>query len=255
VEVITFNFEEQLQDILADRNLFGDFRNLVFNVGDEDKWLQYNNAAGTMFEVFDRMWYQKYAKLMVKDPTTEFCLFAGLYVDKSETVTYQQYSFEPLITFTPLLNNKCRNCITSPSVIALLSDLYAKSSEIKTSTRTKQANKGTSIHNYHKCFKVTLQSQSETQQRVGMHTFLRLGDDIREKMVLVPLAFILGDAKSQDTTTGRYGGHICKRKCCACNVAFEESDDPERVFQWVLCCLDWLAARHQVQTSTSHSNS
>jgi hypothetical protein len=59
VEVITFNFEEQLQDLLADHNLFGDLRNLVVNVGDEDKWLPYNNAAGTMFEVFDGMWYRK----------------------------------------------------------------------------------------------------------------------------------------------------------------------------------------------------
>jgi hypothetical protein len=35
VEVITFNFEEQLQDLLADHNLFGDLRNCVVNVGDE----------------------------------------------------------------------------------------------------------------------------------------------------------------------------------------------------------------------------
>jgi hypothetical protein len=197
------------------------------------KSLPYNNTAGTIFEVFDGLWYQKYAKLMVKDPATEFWLAVGLYVDKSETVTYQQYSFEPLIIFTPLLNNKCCNRITSCCVIALLPDLDAQSSAVKTSTRTKQANKGISICNYHKCLKVALQSLSETQQRGGMRTFLCLGDDVRERTVWVPLAFILGDAKSQDTITGRYGGHNCIRMCRVCYVSFEESDNPEHVCQWV----------------------
>jgi hypothetical protein len=125
VEVIMFKFEEQLQDLLADHNLFGDLGNLVVNIGDEDKWLPYNNTTGTMFEVFDGLWYQKYAKIMVKDPATEFCLTVALYVDTSETVTYQRYSFVPLIMSTPLLSNKCCNRKTPSRVIALLPDLDA----------------------------------------------------------------------------------------------------------------------------------
>jgi hypothetical protein len=58
--------------MLSDTNLFGDLDNLVINVGNEDKWLPYNNTSGTMFEVLDGRWYQKYGKFTVKDPKRNF---------------------------------------------------------------------------------------------------------------------------------------------------------------------------------------
>jgi hypothetical protein len=65
-----------------------------------------------------------------------------------------------------------------------------------------------------------------------MQTFLKLGDNMRERLLRVPLALVLGDAKSQDTITGRYGGHNCAQMCRACNVSFQEWDDPEHVCVW-----------------------
>jgi hypothetical protein len=49
---------------------------------------------------------------------------------------------------------------------------------------------------------------------------------VRYSNCLVPLAFILGDAKSQDTIVGRYGGHNCPRMFRSCDVSLEDSDNP-----------------------------
>jgi hypothetical protein len=178
-----------------------------------------------VFEVLDGLWYQIYDKFMVKDPSTEFCVSINLYVDRSETVTFQHYSFEPLIMICLLLNNKTRNRKTSSRVLALLPNLEGKSSAVKTSTRTKQSNKG--IHNYHKCLSVALESFKKVQCEGGMRMFLPLGDDVRIRLLRVPLAFVVRDVKSQDTITGRYGGNNCARMCRACNDSFIELDDPE----------------------------
>jgi hypothetical protein len=43
-------------------------------------------------------------------------------------------------------------------------------------------------------------------------------------MCRIPIAFVLGDAKSQDTICGRYGGHKCARMRRDCYVSFDESD-------------------------------
>ena len=65
VEVICFDFKKQVEDILADTELFGDERNLVINKSLDDsskKWLPYEKVGDSLFEVFDGEWYQRYAK-------------------------------------------------------------------------------------------------------------------------------------------------------------------------------------------------
>jgi hypothetical protein len=238
VDVITFDFSEQLIDLLNDISLFGDLDNLVINRSTENpmsKWLPYNRQdPNTVFEVLDGNWYQQYARHLVKDPSTEFCVPIGLYIDASETVVYQRYSFQPLIMFPLILNCKARNRITSSRVIALIPNLDAKSSAVKNATRMGgREYKGTSIRNYHQCMEAALQSLKDCQKSGGLRTFLRLGNDVSERLLKVPVAFILGDAKSQDHLAGRYGGHNTKRMCRACNVRFDNSDRASFKCKWV----------------------
>ena len=111
VEVICFDFETQLIDLLNDGTLFGDENNLVINKSTVDpnrKWLPYEKVDDEIFEVFDGDWYQSYAKKMIININKEFCCPIGLYIDASETVTYQRYSFQPLIMFPLILNNATR---------------------------------------------------------------------------------------------------------------------------------------------------
>ena len=65
VEVICFDFKKQVEELLADTELFGDKRNLVINKSLDDssqKWLPYEKVGDSLFEVFDGDWYQSYAK-------------------------------------------------------------------------------------------------------------------------------------------------------------------------------------------------
>jgi hypothetical protein len=238
VDVLTFDFSHQLIDLLNDDSLFGNLDNLVVNRSSENpnsKWLPYERKdPNAVFEVLDGNWYQKYARTLVQDPDSEFCVPIGLYIDASETVVYQRYSFQPLIMFPLLLNCKARNRITSSRVIALIPNLDAKSSAVKNATRMGgREYKGTSIRNYHQCMEAALQSLKDCQKRGGLKTFLRLGNDVSERVLKVPVAFILGDAKSQDHLAGRYGGHNTKRMCRACNVRFDNSDRASFKCKWI----------------------
>jgi hypothetical protein len=88
----------------------------------------------------------------------------------------------------------------------LIPNLDTKSSAVKQATRQGgQEFKGTSIRNYHACMDVALQSLKACQKRGGYRTFLQLGDEVSERLLKVPVAFILGDAKSQDHLAGRFG--------------------------------------------------
>jgi Plavaka transposase len=215
VEVVCFDFSEQLKDILSDNTLFGDLSNLVVNNGD-DKWHPFRNTTGNIHEVLDAKWYQEFVIPSVTNPNKQFAIPIGMYIDASETVTYQRYSFQPLMIFPLILNLKARNKNTSSRVIALIPDLEAKSS----------ADKGMSIQNYHKCIDVALQSLVKAQED-GVHCYVRLGNEIKFWECKVPLAFILGDAKSQDTLCGRYGGQNTSRMCRACNVSFDDCDNTD----------------------------
>lgn len=173
VEVITFDFKDQLEDLLSDQTLFGDLDNLVINKNHDpgSKWLPYNNIEGTMYEVLDGHWYQQYGRNCVKDATKEFCFPIGLYIDASETVTYGRYSFQPLIMFPLVLNLKTRNRNTASRVIALIPDLDAKSSAVKAANRAGgKANIGTSMRNYHQCMDVALNSLKTYQKQGGIIT-------------------------------------------------------------------------------------
>jgi hypothetical protein len=233
VEVITFDFEEQMLDLLADNDIFGDLDNLVVNDGKEEKWLPYENINNTRYEVFDGDFYQVHARMQITDPLTQFCFPWGFYMDRTESTIYQRYGVEPLMAFPLLANLSTRNRKSCSRVIALLPDLDAKSSAVKATNRGRQANKGMSLRNYHRCIEVALTSFKQAQQKGGVRAFLRLGSDVRERVLKIPVAFLLGDAKSQDAATGRYGGHNTNRMCRACKVTYQESNDPYHICEWV----------------------
>ena len=237
-EVITFDFKEQLIDILNDVEIFSNLDNLVINKDTNNpnkKWLPYEGRSdGQIFETLDGAWYQNYAKKTVIDTTKQFCVPIGLYIDASETVVYQRYSFQPLIMFPLILTCKTRNQPRCSRVLALIPDLEANSSAVKKHNKMGgRINKSLSIRNYHKCLSYALESLKIIQRNGGFNTFLRLGDDVQERMITVPVAFVLGDAKSQDTLTCRYGPHNTERMCRACHVSFQESDDITHQCKWV----------------------
>jgi hypothetical protein len=54
-QVVTFDFKSQLQDLLGDKQIWGDPDNLLINR--EDNFAPYCNESGTMDDVLDGSWY------------------------------------------------------------------------------------------------------------------------------------------------------------------------------------------------------
>ena len=169
---------------------------------------------------------------MIRNDSKEFYCPIGLYFDASETLTYQRYSFQPLIMFPLLLNNATRNTKASSRVLVLIPDMEASSSAVKVSSKQGGSfNQGTAIRSFHRVLDVALQSLKEAQKYGGFRSFLRLGNDVRQRILKVPVAFILADAKSQDQICSRYGAHNTNRMCRACHANFKDCEDYNHVCQ------------------------
>jgi hypothetical protein len=167
VEVVCFDFIEQLKDLLSDLELFGNTDNLVVNNNPnkpEEKWLPYVNKKTIVYEVLDGKWYQEYAIPLIQDSEKEFIIPIGFYIDASETVTYQRYSFQPLLMFPLILNLKSRSKPTSSRIIALIPDLEAKSSAVKIASKMTRRKSD-------QCLEVALQS-FKTAQMKGVNCFV-----------------------------------------------------------------------------------
>jgi hypothetical protein len=91
--------------------------NLVINKSGnpDDQWLPYKPVdPNKLYKTLDGSWYQKMVVTSITDTGKQLAVPIGLYIDASETVTYQQYSFQPLLMLPLLLNIKAcsqKNCI------------------------------------------------------------------------------------------------------------------------------------------------
>ena len=157
-----------------------------------------------------------------------------MYIDASETVTYQRYSFQPLVLFPFILYNATRNRKSSLRVLALIPDKEGSSTAVKVASRAgRNINHGTAIRNFHRVLDVALQSLKNAQKEGGIVAHLRLGNDVQQRLKMVLVAFVLGDAKSQDQLCARFATHNTKRMCGACHVSYKETDDVNHVCIWI----------------------
>jgi hypothetical protein len=75
---------------------------------------------------------------------------------------------------------------------------------------------------------VALASMQACQKAGGVVTFLMLEKHKQHMQLKLPLAFVLGDAKSS------YGGRNTKRICRACDVSFQQSGNVNYRCFWIL---------------------
>ena len=93
--------------------------------------------------------------------------------------------------------------------------------------------KGESTRNYHSQLNAILADVIAAQQGHDnrlCNVILNVGDEkLFVSRIYCPVLFVIGDNKSNDTLTARYGSHTSSvhRHCRACTVMFEELDDPD----------------------------
>ena len=236
VDVIFFDFGEQLKDLLSDLSLMGNLDNLNVNTGTQerfDPFVPSNGSEKHLDEVMDGKWYQDTVNAPVTGTDGNvFFLPILICVDKTGTDAFQRHGLEPVMFTTALFKRHVRNDPSAWRILGFIPDLEAKSSAVKKQSTSSVELMGLSCRNYHKCLSVVLQSFKAAQQR-DMKFHLRLGSCVKHTSLLCPLAFVIGDAKSQDMLCGRFGG--CKtqrmsRKCC---IPHHECGDPNAQCKFV----------------------
>jgi len=104
-QVITYNFKEQLKDLLSDRESLGDLNNLVINP--EDRWSPHKppTDGANLDEVFDGKWHRGTAHmdfLLTAESKLAFWIPTIICTNKTGTDVHQQHGLEPAI-FAALL--------------------------------------------------------------------------------------------------------------------------------------------------------
>jgi hypothetical protein len=78
---------------------------------------------------------------------------------------------------------------------------------------------------------VLLDGLIEFQCKGGVHTWVRMGDEVCWMKVIIVVSVVSGDAKSSDIMCGQFGGKICVgRVPCLCMTLFADLDNP-----WQVC--------------------
>jgi hypothetical protein len=229
-QVITFDFKSQLQDLLGDKQIWGDPENLLLN--SQDHFAPYFNESGTLDDVLDGSWYSStVAALKIGKNSRQFLVPIIIYMDKTGTDANQRHSLEPVLFTLGVFNWKLRNQTRAWRILGFIPDLQLSSSAFKKSARSRLMGKGIGERNYHTCLGVVLHSYIECQslakeENGGLKAWLCIGDRVKAVNLVVPLCFVTGNAKSGDTLCGRFGGYNTKRMSRACHVSLKQCDDP-----------------------------
>jgi hypothetical protein len=229
-QVITFDFKSQLQDLLGDKQIWGDPDNLLINK--DDHFSPYCSESGSLDDVLDGSWYSSTVySLRIGKNSRQFVIPIILYMDKTGTNANQRHSLEPVLFTLGVFSRKLRNQTRAWRILGFIPDLQLTSSAVKKSARSRLMGKGIGERNYHTCLRVVLQFFVECQllakeENGGLKAWLRIGDYVKAVYLLVPLCFVIGDAKSGDMLCGRFGAYNTQRMSRACHVSLAQCDDP-----------------------------
>ena len=134
VDIVTFDFKQQLQDLLFDRNLFTDVSKLVVNEDPAHRWLPFDRHKNKFHrdEILAGNWYNETINqcLSIKDGT-EMIIPIIFYVDKTGTDILQRHSLEPFMFTLGIFDRSIRNQPTAWRTLGLIPNLDSMSTVTK----------------------------------------------------------------------------------------------------------------------------
>ena len=242
--VVSYQFQEIIQELLLDPFIFGNISNLEgsMNTTATDPAMMFDPftselKAGVVDDVHTGRWYKRTVEMVKKRYPGAGVLVAPilLYTDKTGTDIMQRNPLEPVMVTTTLLNRKARNQWTSWRVLGFMPDLEAKSSAAKLRGNSTQKGVGRSLRNYHKCMAAILESMVKVQgfNGVPVKMHLRCGEYVQERYVVFPVAYVMGDGLSQDTVAGRKKNYTGARISRACNCSSDHADRPTHKCRYI----------------------
>ena len=201
------DFATQLKHLLSDRTLFGNLDNLVLNHSNlpESLFMPYENGPNDCLDdILSGSWYADTVRRMNLGKN-DFLMPILLYMDKTGTDAYQRYGLEPVIFSVAILKRSVRNLSSSWRSLGFIPDQELRSKAEKNRDRTSNM-KGTSNRNYQQILRVVLESLVSYQHSGIPHQF-NVGPYRKSVMLWPKVCLVMGDAKSGDCLTGRYGTH------------------------------------------------
>lgn len=227
--VYYFDAQSAISELLGTPNLFSDVANLAvppenpFGRCPSGQPLGESTTGSWYQEAYDNMFERsggtgKYGEL------DYFLLPLVLYMDKTGVTIMQRHGLEPVMLTTIVLNEKARNKTDlSWRHLGFIPDLDQKSRAAKDIERGNPIGKGMSCRNYHACLEVVLRSLHVLQAAGGFTHRFTLGSVTKTVRVWCPVAFIIGDTKSQDNLCCRVANYQEQpRTCYACYTSFED---------------------------------
>jgi len=227
--VYSFDATAAIKSLLDEAGLFTSFSNLAVNATDpfgrfpKGSPLDESISGSWYQDAFDNMVKIFGEQLQTKEGVPVLLFPLCIYLDKTGISILQRHGLEPVMVSCLLLNMKARNQTDrSWRHLGFIPDLDQKSRASKARERSTAAGKGRSCRNYHSCLQVVLASLIEMQQANGFDHAVTLGNVTCYVHLYCPVAFIMGDTKSQDSLCCRVAHYNQPRTCYACYVPFEE---------------------------------
>ena len=248
ISVLRFRFVEQLQRLLDTHSLFGQKDNLVLN--SECPWLPYAPGADEPTDdVLSGEWYSRTVKSLGLDrlktkadwvaADKPFLLPLILYVDKTGTDMMCRYSLEPFIFTVAILSRELRNLSMSWTHFGFVPEMNDVSSAQNTRYKTGELGKGRSCRIYHKSLEVLLEDLTSIHSRIGpdgnplpIPLRVTIGNEVQVVNCYIPVAYVIGDNKSNDFLCGKIGGPDPNKPCitrgCLCPSAKADCTDQSK---------------------------
>lgn len=210
INVVWHDFGQCLYSLLTDMDLMKP-ENLLDEVCTSEKYDDIN--SGTV--------YIDYYNNNIKNPNSEKLIPIIFFTDKTHTDNHGRLCLEPVQFTLGIFNRKIRNQSRAWRTLGYATESIYVHDKKKIPTSKKQ-------QDYHNILKIIFESYIDYQKNPRIWDFKCSDGVVRQKKMIVPVLFIIGDTEGHDKLCGR----ICnrnkiKRPCRYCNISYENSDQPD----------------------------
>ena len=220
-----FDFAGQLLSLLADPNLMK-WDNLQLNK--HNPLSMYVPADGMLGDTHSGSVYrQKYNKCFPTTSTKSLLCPIIIYIDKTHIDTKGRFCLEPVVFTLSMFRERTRNQPQAWRHLGFVTDL-----SVARPFKPSKGSPGDNIRQYHaqldNIFFSLRMVQKGLRHEMRDVTISIEGTQLTVDL-LTPIYYIIGDGKSNDCLTGRYGSHSrgMSRHCRACDVSSVDLAKPE----------------------------
>lgn len=226
VEVVAFEFVSTLLTKLQDRSIM---KKTNLNIDWENPFAKYVPPDGCLGEAISGSAYRQLYDTYITDPTRQLCLPMITWSDRGEVSGNNRFSLAPVMFTLGIFTEVFRHSFDAWAVLGYMPDLRLSSAE-----RAKLA-KGEAMRGYHAKLSAIFESYLTADDRLKNVT-IPIGPtgSITCDLVVVFL-YSIQDMDEGDKMCGRYKGHNkgIQRHCRACDIPFNEMDNPEAKCRFV----------------------